>query len=595
VQSVTLSNILLNILPNELSTNNNVIVCCHRCATTLRRGRTPTQAFWNGKWNDEIPPELKILSNVETRLLTRIIPFVKMVKLTGRFEQHDVDEIAEQLPLRMSSAGLVIVCNQLDSVQKLRGFSVNIPNLRAWLMSNNPIYANVGNDRRILRGSFNQSHSKFNDFPRGKQCTANAAVAIAVLKIKSAETLSSDIIDSILISGDRYTSSIQSRNAPNLVFGWSYLQPNFEVAKGRVAQNGAACLISFTEITALWAVLKSNIPKSQENRLDDDHNSIIKIRPEVYTKINEPDYDTDIGSHLSSQSPSDLNNDNIVITSSVLRVIDEPILELSTVIANDNCSELPVHQLRRKTEPPSQITRERRAEELSWFYLELIHDFKEMTIFLCIIGNGVLLSKAKRWCSVKNAPGRKSGRQFSRKHSSKYAAYARLKCLFAKSMFKSHCYCKIFRQKLVNDHPVTLSRHFMIRVNAFMRLLKNDDKIFGRKLTDFWWRIKFQNSGSPHLHMLFWIKNASNFDTFEGRSLISEIYLSDETVLLGPDETLRNNGRFCTLRQHSDEQYVNNYNTPILKLWKGNMDIQSCGNVTAISYCIAKYTSKHEP
>ncbi|KAF9406365.1 hypothetical protein HW555_013234 [Spodoptera exigua] len=70
---------------------------------------------------------------------------------------------------------------------------------------------------------------------------------------------------------------------------------------------------------------------------------------------------------------------------------------------------------------------------------------------------------------------------------------------------------------------------------------------------------------------------------------------SDDTVLLGPDETLRNNGRFCILTRKPEEQYVNNYNPQILKLWKGNMDIQPCGNVTAVSYYIAKYTSKHEP
>lgn len=68
--------------------------------------------------------------------------------------------------------------------------------------------------------------------------------------------------------------------------------------------------------------------------------------------------------------------------------------------------------------------------------------------------------------------------------------------------------------------------------------------------------------------------------------------VSDQTVLLGPDETLQNNGRFCILRRNSDEQYINNYNAQILKLWKGNMDIQPCGNVTAVSYYIAKYTSK---
>lgn len=247
----------------------------------LRRGRTPTQAYWNGMSLDEIPPEIKILSDVEIRLLNR--------KLSGRYGQHgfhgqavlfgqDIEEIADQLPLRMSSAGLVIVCEQLESVQRLRRFSVNIQNLRAaldWLISNNPLYGNVtinfnddnydineichvhhndialeenanetnndcfqdiGNERRILRGSFHQSHSKFNDYSRGKQCTANAAVAIAVSKIKRTETWTSDMIDSILISGDHlYTSSIRSRRAPTLAeanieyLRVHELQVNFEI------------------------------------------------------------------------------------------------------------------------------------------------------------------------------------------------------------------------------------------------------------------------------------------------------------------------------------------------------------------------------
>ncbi|KAL4711572.1 hypothetical protein ACJJTC_003589 [Scirpophaga incertulas] len=161
----------------------------------------------------------------------------------------------------------------------------------------------------------------------------------------------------------------------------------------------------------------------EENRLYNDQYSIIKITAEVstlITNINEPDYDNYVitNTHLSSQSSNDLNNDNIVITSSVLRVIDEPIPELSTVIANDNCSELPVHQLRRKTESPLQMTRKRRAEVLSWFYLfpygrnglqeNRPYPIKPLDycqarimgadtrfqrndyLFLCIIGNGVL-------------------------------------------------------------------------------------------------------------------------------------------------------------------------------------------------------------
>lgn len=40
---------------------------------------------------------------------------------------------------------------------------------------------------------------------------------------------------------------------------------------------------------------------------------------------------------------------------------------------------------------------------------------------------------------------------------------------------------------------------------------------------------------------------------------------------------------------------VNNYNPFILGLWKGNIDIQPCGNITAVAYYVAKYASKCEP
>lgn len=397
-----------DLIPNELMAQYDVISACHRCVRTLRRSRTPTQAYWNSMSLDEIPPEIATLSDVEVRLLSRIIPFVKMVKLSGRFGQHgfhgqavlfgqDVDEIVEQLPLRMSSAGLVIVCEQLESVQRLRQYSVNFQKLRAaldWLIANNPLYRNVtvnfnenydvneichvehndllqqeitndtssfqdiNNNRRILRGSFHQSHSKFLNFSRGKQCTANAAVAITVAKIKETETWSPNIIDTILIAGDRlYLNSIQSRRAPNSAeankeyLRVQELQINFEVLnhsciiqvqdesysicghltvnidgfpnlknglthfftesdvdegaivtcngisvaiwkrddlyylfdshsrgpKGRVAQDRKACLISFTDIPQLWSILKSNIPKSQGNRPDDDQYSVTKL------------------------------------------------------------------------------------------------------------------------------------------------------------------------------------------------------------------------------------------------------------------------------------------------------------------------------
>ncbi|CAH2101197.1 unnamed protein product [Euphydryas editha] len=72
-------------------------------------------------------------------------------------------------------------------------------------------------------------------------------------------------------------------------------------------------------------------------------------------------------------------------------------------------------------------------------------------------------------------------------------------------------------------------------------------------------------------------------------------HISDETKCLGLDETLGNQGRFCVLKRNESEVIINNYNSLLLELWQANMDVQPCGNVTAVVYYIAKYASKCEP
>lgn len=186
---------------------------------------------------------IKNLSDIEQRLLSRIVPFVKIIKLGGRFGQsdfrgqavlfaQDIEKISEQLSLPIARTGMVIVCEQLENVERCRQFQVNIQNLSAalsWLVQSNPLYRNVtinfdtsnfdisgicqvivtqqdnrdsenvnnlvtlqvqrlnnvdlneiSGNRAIIRGSIHQGHHMFSDFTRGKQCTANAAVAIAM-------------------------------------------------------------------------------------------------------------------------------------------------------------------------------------------------------------------------------------------------------------------------------------------------------------------------------------------------------------------------------------------------------------------------------
>ncbi|KAF9817320.1 hypothetical protein SFRURICE_010779 [Spodoptera frugiperda] len=71
--------------------------------------------------------------------------------------------------------------------------------------------------------------------------------------------------------------------------------------------------------------------------------------------------------------------------------------------------------------------------------------------------------------------------------------------------------------------------------------------------------------------------------------------ISATTKCLEPDDALRNNGRFCEIQRNAEEVMINNYNATLLKIWDANMDVQPCGTVTAVAYYIAKYASKCEP
>jgi len=138
-----ISAISADIFPRELCELNEIITC-FRCANLIKKGKVPTQAYWNAMFLDEIPDVIKNLTDMEQRLLSRIVPFVKIIKLGGRFGQsgfkgqailfaQDIEEISEQLPLPVVKTGIIIVCEQLENIEQCRQFQINVQNLSAAL------------------------------------------------------------------------------------------------------------------------------------------------------------------------------------------------------------------------------------------------------------------------------------------------------------------------------------------------------------------------------------------------------------------------------------------------------------------------------
>ena len=67
------------------------------------------------------------------------------------------------------------------------------------------------------------------------------------------------------------------------------------------------------------------------------------------------------------------------------------------------------------------------------------------------------------------------------------------------------------RSRLVQSDPVTCVRHFDHRVSQFIDLvLKNPESPLG-VLKDYFYRVEFQQRGSPHIHMLLWIANCPKY------------------------------------------------------------------------------------
>ena len=69
------------------------------------------------------------------------------------------------------------------------------------------------------------------------------------------------------------------------------------------------------------------------------------------------------------------------------------------------------------------------------------------------------------------------------------------------------------KTKLVQKDPVTCSRYFDHRVQEFLNtILKSSCQPIGN-VRDYFYRVEFQQRGSPHIHMLVWVENAPTLET----------------------------------------------------------------------------------
>ena len=196
------------------------------------------------------------------------------------------------------------------------------------------------------------------------------------------------------------------------------------------------------------------------------------------------------------------------------------------------------------------------------------------------------------------------------------------------------------KRELLCSDPITTARHFSQRFQKFIAFLKGSSKPIG-EVVDYFWRVEFQLRGSPHVHSLWWVKDAPDLQTVEGlRAVPSFIdqYITTKIPSEGEDDELRtlvmrlqrhkhthtcqkygrhgcrfdypkqpshetrlktnadggNKARFYILKREIGAEMVNPYNQHLLHAWQANMDIQVVGSVYGAALYVTHYICKDE-
>ena len=102
------------------------------------------------------------------------------------------------------------------------------------------------------------------------------------------------------------------------------------------------------------------------------------------------------------------------------------------------------------------------------------------------------------------------------------------------------------RSRLVQSDPVTCVRHFDNRVSQFIQtVLKSESSPLG-VLSDYFYRVEFQQRGSPHIHMLAWIKDAPKYDKSDEADVLKYI----DSIVSCSGDVQENLKQYIDLQRH---------------------------------------------
>lgn len=87
------------------------------------------------------------------------------------------------------------------------------------------------------------------------------------------------------------------------------------------------------------------------------------------------------------------------------------------------------------------------------------------------------------------------------------------------------------KQDLITSDPVITATYFNHRFLAMFRVIRDEKGIFAdHPVKDYYYRVEYQQRGSPHVHMLLWLENVPVFDPKEPASFHSVERVIDKYI-----------------------------------------------------------------
>jgi hypothetical protein len=609
--------LLLSPLFSE-STDKKSQILCGPCLNSLKKKKIPPQSRLNNLQLFSIPAQLRNLNPIEQRLISQVHAYMKLIILpygqqamNGQMINFPYD-IEDMMHNDHSDSKFLVVSTE-SAGEIPKEFIADLDKVRdalSWLKMNNPLYSDISSLESRLEHP--ETHVIYTSSDSGRKCVENHEG-----KSKELDLIESSVcLDDPIMSKTDFTDMYPTKSQKKL------LHSEGKKSNYKLPINRNKPINIYSDCTLEERAFPNLFPTGKFGLLAPRKYPITHLK---YFQARLMSVDRRFSSHLpylfwaTNVHEKKLLSDSISIA---MRMRSSKTAKRNTSLTVNEV----VNDLGSNPDLPENYfgyMKNIRGSGAYWNGVQLdllamIKNFGPPTWFLTLSANDMnWFDLMQVLCNVNDLPSSLDD---------------------VKIMPKSQ------KVKLMNKNPITTAKHFSRRFHHFVqKVILGESQPIG-VIERFFWRVEFQMRGSPHIHSLWWVENAPDIRTEEGKQALPEFvdkYVSCKLPSKDEDPELRKKVQALQVHEHSHtckkfqgkssrhancrfdypqcvseftvlkedllrsskcytlkravgEEYINPYNPTLLLEWNANMDIQFVGGVYGAAKYICSYVCKRE-